>query len=65
MVPAAALAHDKVERVIRILNEQCVDRQRIGSIRPATRAIGDWLRFYNYKRPHQARAMKPPPGHSN
>ncbi|WP_369596564.1 integrase core domain-containing protein [Roseicitreum antarcticum] len=24
------------------------------------RAMGDWIQFYNYERPHQALAMKTP-----
>jgi putative transposase len=30
------------------------------SIQHATRAIGDFIIFYNHKRPHQALAMKTP-----
>ena len=49
-----------VERVIRTLKEQCVHRQRFDSIQHATRAIGDWISFYNNLRPHQALAMRTP-----
>ncbi|WP_277749175.1 integrase core domain-containing protein [Paenirhodobacter populi] len=49
-----------VEREIRTLKEQCVHRQRFDSIRHATRAIGDWISFYNNRRPHQALAMRTP-----
>jgi putative transposase len=49
-----------VERVIRTLKEQCIQRQRFDSIHHATRAIGDWISFYNHQRPHQALDMKTP-----
>ncbi len=48
------------ERVIRTLKEQCVHRQRFDSFQHATRAIGDWIQFYNHERPHQAQTMKTP-----
>jgi transposase InsO family protein len=48
------------ERVIRTLKEQCIHRQRFDSIQHATRAIGDWISFYNNRRPHQALDMKTP-----
>ena len=47
-----------VERVIRTLKEQCVHRHRFESIQHAARAIGDWIQFYNTRRPHQALAMR-------
>jgi putative transposase len=47
-----------VERVIRTLTKQCIHRQRFDSIQHATRAIGDWISFYNNRRPHQALDMK-------
>ncbi len=34
------------------LKEQCVHRHRFESIQHATRVIGDWISFYNRKRPH-------------
>jgi putative transposase len=49
-----------VERVIRTLQDQCIHRQRFDSIQRAARAIGDWISFYNTRRPHQALHMKPP-----
>ncbi|MCB1368019.1 MAG: integrase core domain-containing protein [Rhodobacteraceae bacterium] len=49
-----------VERVIRTLKKQCVHRQRFDSIQHATRAIGDWISFYNNRRPHQVLAMRTP-----
>ncbi len=49
-----------VERVIRMLKEQCAHRQRFETLQHASRVIGDWIQFYNQKRPHQALKMKTP-----
>ncbi|MBL3587503.1 transposase [Rhodovulum sulfidophilum] len=49
-----------VERFIRTLKEQCVHRHRFESIQHAMRVIGDWIAFYNHRRPHQALAMRTP-----
>ncbi len=49
-----------IKRVIRTLKEQFVHRQRFDSIQHATRAIGDWISFYNNRRPDQALDMKTP-----
>jgi putative transposase len=49
-----------VERVIRTLKEQCVHRHRFETRQHAMRVIGEWIRFYNTRRPHQALDMKPP-----
>lgn len=32
----------------------------LGMNKNASRAIGDWIHFYNHRRPHQALAMKTP-----
>ncbi len=32
----------------------------LDSIQHATRAIDDWISFYNHRRPHQALDMKTP-----
>nr|WP_253907331.1 integrase core domain-containing protein [Herbaspirillum rubrisubalbicans] len=29
-------------------------------MQPASRIIGDWISFYNHRRPHQALGMKTP-----
>ena len=47
-----------LERVIRTLKEQCVHRYRFETLQQATRVIGDWISFYNYRRPHQALNMQ-------
>ena len=49
-----------VERVIRTIKEQCVHRQRFETLQHASRVLGDWIGFYNQKRPHQALKMKTP-----
>ena len=48
-----------VERVIRTLKEQCVHRHRFETLQHASRVIGDWISFYNIRRP-QALGMKTP-----
>jgi Integrase core domain len=50
-----------IERVIRTLKEQCVHRHRFETQQHASRVIGEWIRFYNIQRPHQALGMNPPP----
>jgi len=42
------------------IKEQCVHRQRFETLQHAARVLGDWIGFYNQKRPHQALKMKPP-----
>lgn len=49
-----------VERVIRTFKEQCAHRQRFETLQHASRAIGDWIGFYNNRRPHQALGMRTP-----
>lgn len=60
ITPHCPQQNGMVERVIRTLKEQCVHRQRFESLQHASRAIGDWIQFYNHQRPHQALAMKTP-----
>lgn len=49
-----------VERMIRTLKEQCIHRHRFETLQHASRAISDWIQFYNHQRPHQALEMKTP-----
>jgi putative transposase len=49
-----------VERLIPTLKEQCAHRHRFETLQHASRVIGDWIGFYNHRRPHQALAMKTP-----
>ena len=60
ITPHCPQQNGMMERLIRSLKEQCVHRQRFESIAHATRAIGDWITFYNNQRPHQAIGMKTP-----
>ncbi len=60
ITPHCPQQNGMVERVIRTLKEQCVHRHRFESIQHAARAIGDWIHFYNTRRPHQALAMRTP-----
>jgi putative transposase len=49
-----------MERAIRSVKEQCVHRHRFETLQHASRVIGDWIGFYNQRRPHQALAMNTP-----
>ena len=60
ITPHCPQQNGMVERVIRTIKEQCIHRQRFDSIQHQTRAIGDWITFYNHRRPHQALDMKTP-----
>jgi putative transposase len=40
-----------VERVIRTLKEQCAHRQKFETLQHASRVMGDWIQFYNQRRP--------------
>ena len=60
ITPHSPEQNGMVERVIRTLKEQCVHRQRFETLQHASRAIADWIGFYNTQRPHQALAMKTP-----
>ena len=56
ITPHSPEQNSLVERVIRTLKEQCVHRHRFESLQQASRLIGDWMHFYNHRRPHQALA---------
>jgi putative transposase len=60
ITPHSPEQNGMVERVIRTLKEQCVHRHRFESLQHASRVIGDWIGFYNHRRPHQALAMRTP-----
>ncbi|MBL3598159.1 transposase, partial [Rhodovulum sulfidophilum] len=60
ITPHCPQQNGMVERFIRMLKEQCVHRHRFESIQHAMRVIGDWIAFYNHRRPHQALAMRTP-----
>lgn len=60
ITPHCPQQNGMVERVIRTLKEQCAHRHRFETLQHASRVIGDWIRFYNHQRPHQALNMKTP-----
>lgn len=60
ITPHCPQQNGMVERVIRTLKEQCTHRHRFETLQHASRAIGDWIQFYNHRRPHQALGMKTP-----
>jgi putative transposase len=60
ITPHSPEQNGMVERVIRALKEQCVHRHRFETLQHASRVIGDWIQFYNNRRPHQALGMKTP-----
>jgi putative transposase len=60
ITPHCPQQNGMIERVIRTLKEQCVHRHRFETQQHASRVIGEWIRFYNTRRPHQALGMKTP-----
>jgi putative transposase len=60
ITPHCPQQNGMVERLIRTVKEQCVHRHRFETLQHAMRVIGDWIHFYNHRRPHQALGMKTP-----
>lgn len=60
ITPHSPEQNGMVERLIRTLKEQCIHRHRFESLQHASRVIGDWIAFYNQRRPHQALRMQTP-----
>jgi len=60
ITPHCPQQNGMVERLIRTLKEQCVHRRRFETLQHARRVPGDWIGFYNSRRPHQALGMKTP-----
>jgi putative transposase len=60
ITPHCPQQNGMIERVIWTLKEQCVHRHRFETLQHASRVIGDWIGFYNTRRPHQALGMKTP-----
>ncbi|QJQ01544.1 transposase [Herbaspirillum rubrisubalbicans Os34] len=60
ITPHCPQQNGMVERVIRTLKEQCAHQHRFETLQHASRIIGDWISFYNHRRPHQALGMKTP-----
>ena len=60
IAPHCPQQNGMAERLIRSLKEQCIHRHRFESQQHAMRVIGDWVQFYNNRRPHQALGMRTP-----
>ena len=60
ITPHCPQQNGMIGRVIRTLKEQCVHRHRFETQQHASRVIGEWIRFYNTRRPHQALGTKTP-----
>lgn len=60
ITPHCPQQNGMVERVIRSLKEQCGHRHRFESLQHDRRVIGDWISFYNHRRPHHALKMETP-----
>jgi putative transposase len=60
ITPHCPQQNGMIERVTRTLKEQCVHRHRFKIQQHASRIIGEWIRFYNTRRPHQALGMRTP-----
>ncbi|MDB0577616.1 integrase core domain-containing protein [Ralstonia solanacearum] len=60
ITPHCPQQNGMVECVIRTLKEQCVHRHRFETLQHASRAIADWIQFYNHRRPHQTLKRKTP-----
>jgi putative transposase len=60
ITPRSPQQNGMIEHVIRTLKEQCVHRHLFETQQHASRVTGEWIRFYNTRRPHQALGMKTP-----
>ncbi|MFC7705500.1 transposase [Plastorhodobacter daqingensis] len=60
ITPHCPQQNGMIERLIRTLKEQRIHRQRFDGIQHATRAMDNWVSFYNTRRPHQSLDMQTP-----
>jgi putative transposase len=60
ITPHCPQQNGMIERVIPTLKEHCVHRHRFETQQHASRVIGEWIGFFNARRPHQALGMKTP-----
>jgi len=49
-----------IERLFRNLKEQCIWLHNFKALEEAQAIIGQWVRWYNTRRPHQALTIKTP-----
>lgn len=52
-----------MERFFRSLKEECIWQQRLELLGHVREAIGQWIRYYNEQRPHQALNYAAPSAH--
>ncbi|WP_042805956.1 integrase core domain-containing protein, partial [Thioalkalivibrio sp. ALE19] len=52
-----------IERFFRSLKKECIWQHRFESLGHARAVIGDWIRYYNEQRPHQALGYAAPRAH--
>jgi putative transposase len=60
ITPNCPQQNGMTKRFIRILKKQCVDLHRFETQQHASRVIGESIRFYNRRRPHQTLGTKNP-----
>lgn len=60
ITPHCPQQNGMMQRLIRSLKEQYFHRHCFESFANASRAIVDWIQFYNHKRPHRALAVRMP-----
>ena len=60
IMPYSPEQNGVVERFIRTVKEECLWQHRFGSLSEAREVIGDWMRYYNLERPHQALGYQAP-----
>ena len=50
--PRAPQSNGKVERFFRTIDDECLNRRALYTFRARTRAVDDFVWFYNHERPH-------------
>ena len=50
--PRAPQSNGKVERFFRTVDDECLNRRRLFTFRARSRAVEDFVWFYNHERPH-------------
>lgn len=58
--PRAPQSNGKVERFFRTVDDECLNRRRLFTFRARTRAVDDFVWFYNHERPHLSLAGMTP-----